>query len=311
MTISIVAALYNGEKYIVEQLDSIRNQSKQPDQVILVDDRSSDSTYDIVQDYIYKYNLSQLWMIYRNSVNRGYANNFRIAAKYATGDILFFMDQDDLWETDKIKTMIKYLDLHKECMLLCTDYYPFSDTGSERIPKQVLKRMPNDGSIELINLTKKHIYIKAIGCCMCVRRDFYLSIDKYWYDNWAHDDRLWKLSQCVPNACHLYHTPLVRHRIHANNTATYGNYHDINKRIIHFQNMKKAAEQMLLFTEEQEINSKYQHILKKHIFMLEKRIEMMNNRKVVNALLLFFFISYYESKKSWLLELYLSIKKKN
>jgi len=73
------------------------------------------------------------------------------------------------------------------------------------------------------------VYIGAIGCAMCVRRDFYLSIQKYWFDGWAQDDRMWKLSQCA-NGCVMLHSKLIRHRIHSNNTSTYGKYHSIDKR---------------------------------------------------------------------------------
>lgn len=43
--VSVVIATYNGEKYIVKQLESIRNQTRKPDEVIIVDDRSNDNTF--------------------------------------------------------------------------------------------------------------------------------------------------------------------------------------------------------------------------------------------------------------------------
>ena len=50
--VSVVIATYNGEKYIVKQLESIRNQTRKPDEVIIVDDRSNDNTFKIVKEYI-------------------------------------------------------------------------------------------------------------------------------------------------------------------------------------------------------------------------------------------------------------------
>ena len=55
--ISLVMTTYNGLKYISEQLDSIRTQTLLPDEVLIYDDRSTDGTYEYVQEYIDRYNL--------------------------------------------------------------------------------------------------------------------------------------------------------------------------------------------------------------------------------------------------------------
>ena len=50
--ISLVMTTYNGLKYISEQLESIKNQTVLPDEVLIYDDRSTDGTYEYVQEYI-------------------------------------------------------------------------------------------------------------------------------------------------------------------------------------------------------------------------------------------------------------------
>ena len=57
MNISVALTTYNGEKYIIELLDSIKNQSVLPDEVIIVDDVSTDNTVKIITQYINKYKL--------------------------------------------------------------------------------------------------------------------------------------------------------------------------------------------------------------------------------------------------------------
>ena len=52
--ISLVMTTYNGLKYISEQLESIKNQTVLPDEVLIYDDRSTDGTYEYVQEYIEK-----------------------------------------------------------------------------------------------------------------------------------------------------------------------------------------------------------------------------------------------------------------
>ena len=62
MRISVAMATYNGHKYIVEQLDSIRNQSLKVDEVVICDDQSSDDTVSIIRNYIEKYKLDN-WKV--------------------------------------------------------------------------------------------------------------------------------------------------------------------------------------------------------------------------------------------------------
>ena len=57
LTTTIVMTMYNGTKYVLEQLDSLRSQTHQPEKVIISDDGSSDSSVELVEDYIKRYDL--------------------------------------------------------------------------------------------------------------------------------------------------------------------------------------------------------------------------------------------------------------
>ena len=72
---SVVMATYNGSKYIIEQLDSIKNQVLSPDEVIICDDCSTDKTVEIIENYIHQNNLCG-WKLYKNEKNIGFFNNF-------------------------------------------------------------------------------------------------------------------------------------------------------------------------------------------------------------------------------------------
>ena len=102
--ISVVMATYNGERYVEKQLQSILNQSLMPDEVIIRDDGSNDSTVQIVQEFIKKHNLSS-WEIKINEENLGYRKNFANLLSLANGDYIFLSDQDDEWLGDKIEKM--------------------------------------------------------------------------------------------------------------------------------------------------------------------------------------------------------------
>ena len=95
MKTSVVISTYNGEKYIIEQLDSLRKQSRPADEVIIADDCSSDHTVDIVKQYINQNKLNS-WQVIVNDHNKGWRRNFMETMWNATGDLIFPCDQDDI-----------------------------------------------------------------------------------------------------------------------------------------------------------------------------------------------------------------------
>ena len=76
--ISLAMPTYNGERFLREQLDSIYNQTIVPDEVIVVDDCSTDGTISILEEYKKKYGL-KYWV---NEKNLGYNKNFEKAISF-------------------------------------------------------------------------------------------------------------------------------------------------------------------------------------------------------------------------------------
>ena len=103
---SVIIAMYNGEKYIYQQLDSIRNQHRMPDQVVICDDHSLDDSSHITQTYINEHNLNNHWSLIVNNKNLGYIKNFYLLMSKCNSDIIFLSDQDDVWTEDKIQKMM-------------------------------------------------------------------------------------------------------------------------------------------------------------------------------------------------------------
>ena len=130
MKTSVVMATYNGSEFIREQLDSIKNQTMHVDEVVICDDRSKDDTVEIVRSFIADNSL-QGWNIEVNEVNLGYGSNFNKALLKASGDYIFFSDQDDIWEPDKVETMVRIMEENSDIKLLCSEFEIFC-TGGEK-----------------------------------------------------------------------------------------------------------------------------------------------------------------------------------
>ncbi len=104
MKISVVMTTYNGKKHIYEQLCSLANQTRKPDQLLIFDDCSTDDTVSIVKRFIEMKNLCN-WKIIENESNLGWRKNFMFGLLKAEGDYIFPCDQDDIWSEDKIEKM--------------------------------------------------------------------------------------------------------------------------------------------------------------------------------------------------------------
>uniref|UniRef100_UPI004057BD07 glycosyltransferase n=1 Tax=Acetatifactor sp. TaxID=1872090 RepID=UPI004057BD07 len=303
-------ATYNGETYLVEQLDTIRKQSVPVDELIICDDCSKDKTVEIARNYIVENGLADKWKVVINEKNMGYANNFHNATLLATGDLILFADQDDLWREDKVQIMTALMQKHTDCMVLCSDYEPFYD--GEHVPtasKKTLEKMPNNGVLEKVELSEQSVYIGALGCCMCVRREFYHKLNAYWFDGWAQDDRMWRLAQCA-GGCYILHSNLIQHRIHGNNTSTYGKYHTTERRLQLFWAMQKANYAMKDMLDDYSAEKKIRLMIDKHICMMNNRIELLEQRNLLKSLQLLPFLKYYQELKSFLVEIYMVLMKK-
>ena len=86
-SISIALCTYNGEKYIEDQILSMINQTIKPDEIILCDDCSTDSTVEIARRLLENSGID--FQIIENIRNLGYIKNFEKAIGHCSKDIIF------------------------------------------------------------------------------------------------------------------------------------------------------------------------------------------------------------------------------
>ncbi len=103
--ISILMATWNGEKYIVEQIDSLLRQTVQNFTLYVSDDCSTDSTYAILQNYQRRY-PDRISVARRKENSRGAKHNFFSLMTAHKDDYVMLCDQDDFWLPDKIEVTL-------------------------------------------------------------------------------------------------------------------------------------------------------------------------------------------------------------
>ena len=99
--ISVCMATYNGSDFISNQIDSILSQISFSDELVIVDDCSTDETVKKIQAF----NDPRIRIIV-NAVNQGPIISFANALGKAKGDFLFLADQDDVWHKDKVSKVM-------------------------------------------------------------------------------------------------------------------------------------------------------------------------------------------------------------
>ena len=157
MKTSVVMTVYNGSRYLLEMLDSLRNQTRAIDEVLFFDDRSTDSSREIIQTYISEHKLSN-WKLIINENNKGWEKNFTNGISAATGDIIFPCDQDDVWHKNKVSVCSSYLDKY---MLIQHDQTLIGNSYGYPLHVKSIHKL---FFLNLFDLPFK-------GCCMAFRRE--------------------------------------------------------------------------------------------------------------------------------------------
>lgn len=219
--ISVVLSTYNGEKYIIEQLKSIVEQTCQPDEIIISDDHSEDDTVNLVEKYVKHYELQHLICVIQNDSQVGVVKNFERATECCTGNIVFFCDQDDVWEKNKIYIMAHYFQDNDVAAVFCNAIITDKNLKSQGITQwDKIRFSPNTGNTEQCIYNRTEIIPELLkhnvmtGMCMAIRREVatFFGIPR----GTLHDSWLAWIST-INGKVVAINIPLVRYRQHSNN----------------------------------------------------------------------------------------------
>jgi glycosyltransferase involved in cell wall biosynthesis len=101
MLVSVIIPVYNGERFLSQALKSVSEQDYSPFEVIVVDDGSTDKSLSIARSFGNPRCISQ--------ANRGNAAARNAGIEISTGDLIAFLDQDDLWTPNKLTIQARHM----------------------------------------------------------------------------------------------------------------------------------------------------------------------------------------------------------
>lgn len=212
-TVSVVLCTYNGGSYLRSQLDSLRAQSHRIDELIVVDDASSDDTLAMLEADAN--DVASRVTIDRRDSNVGPAQNFSQALHCARGELVFLCDQDDVWAPRKVERVIEWFRRLPEVDLFQHDGALIGADGKQ-IAGSLYGRLGAtraEGADLFLQLLRRNL---VPGCSIAARRPFLeraLPVATgFMHDEWLalFAAAFGRLRQCDES--------LMSYRVHANNT---------------------------------------------------------------------------------------------
>lgn len=295
---------YNGENFVEKQLDSLLKQTRPADEVVIVDDCSTDGTASLVRKFIVNNGLSN-WHFSVNKKNVGYKRNFYNAISKTKGDIIFLSDQDDIWCAEKLEVMTEIFEKNNDVKALNSSF-EFIDENDNKFEVSQLKNKSNNniirepidsGELKNISVLTMCNYNISPGCTMALTKEIkeiYLSNTTC---NMVHDWEINFIASCL-GGLYFINRPLIRYRIHTSNTIGLdditGKTYDMNKG--KYEVRLKKAERMYDYIQCLKV---YNHlfnsnIIQRQVDFVTKRKEALEKKSILKILSLY---KYYDNYK--------------
>lgn len=287
--VSVVMAVYNGERYIEEQIVSILEQTIKLDEFIIVDDNSIDSSIKIITECFNRYGYSN-YKIIRNNENVGFIRTFLKGIKETSGDYIFLADQDDIWLNNKVESILEVFAKKKDMLSVCSSFTSVDKDRNKikikyipnRSNNNILKfRVKKNGLIK-VNLSKVIDYNISPGCTCTFRKEIKKDIDSMKIEKIAlpHD---WMINVFAAShqGLYFYNKKLIEYRQHSHNTIGIKKINECNKRISNYYNMIEQKKYIKEFLKRNKNFQKEINICDNIIASYNERIKTLRKKSVL------------------------------
>ncbi len=127
-SVSVIVAIYNHSDSLNNAFDSILNQTFQDYEIILVDDGSTDGSYEIAKELKEKHSDKVLLISHDNHQNKGIAATYQLGFSHAKGRYLAFLEPDDLWSEKYLESKVKVLNSKPDVGVVFSACKPVGET---------------------------------------------------------------------------------------------------------------------------------------------------------------------------------------
>ncbi len=132
--VSVITAFYNEENFLSEAIESVLQQEYPNWELILVDDGSSDKSSRMAMDYAAAHPGRILYTEHPAHINRGLSASRNHGIAFAKGELIAFLDADDVWLPAKLRVQVDLMQLNPPCQMLCeaSEYWHYDNAFQSR-----------------------------------------------------------------------------------------------------------------------------------------------------------------------------------
>lgn len=192
--VSVVMAVYNGEKYLAQSIESILNQTFQDFEFIIIDDGSKDNSLRIIKEYQYK---DCRVKIKKNKENIGLPASLNKGLKIAKGKYIARQDADDISLSNRLEVQYNYMEDNSDVDILGSDNY-YIDIGGNIFSENSIDEI----DVTHLLLSKKTLFSHGTAFIRksvfddigFYNESFFLSQDReYWMRSYMKNKKIHRL----------------------------------------------------------------------------------------------------------------------
>lgn len=176
---------FNGEKFVRQAIDSVLNQTYKNFELIVVDDKSTDTSPMIIENIA---KIDSRVKLIKSEKNNGVAITRNIGIKEASGQYIALLDNDDVWEEDKLERQLN-LALDGYDIVYCS--YDFIDENDKKIKKPFIVPKTTD--------FKKMLSSSVISSSTCFIKTELIQANMFTTEYYHEDYVLWMRLLSLPN----------------------------------------------------------------------------------------------------------------
>ncbi|ARM79331.1 MULTISPECIES: glycosyltransferase [Escherichia] len=248
MLVSIAMTTYNGALYVKQQLRSLVSQTYKNIEIVIVDDCSTDSTIEIIEEF-----ADERIILIKNDSNIGCTLSFQKAIELCRGDYIALCDQDDVWMLNKIEILLKEIGEHS---LAYSNYSLIDKEGNsiKNFNRYVNKLHGMDSSFENFELYALFNSF-ILGCSIMFDKAIVKNILPI-FDNGSNHDKWIVFQAALENGVKYVNKELFMYRIHGTNYSFQKRKVKRNNIMIYF-----PYDVLLQYKLNEKLNDKYNTIL--------------------------------------------------
>lgn len=216
-SVSVALCTYNGSSFLGEQLASIVAQSRQPQEIVVSDDGSTDDTREVIEHFARDSPVPI--RLLQPGPRLGVTANFARALGATTGDLVALSDQDDVWHPNHLGRLADTLDRDRRLLLVHSDAR-LVDVAGRPVGGTLLAalRMSEAERVAISDRRAIDVLIRrnvVTGATLLLRREL-LELASPFPEAWVHDEWL-ALVAAVHDGVALVDEPLLDYRQHGGN----------------------------------------------------------------------------------------------